>query len=128
MCASFEQPINFCRHHSVTRVEQANFPCCESHDMSATTQKQPSTITVRLKQKQSPKKRPPRKKRLFSWKGLEEKRELLKQKAHDINRNMETLTALAKPNNWSVAGLVANGVRDPFLLPPAGTFPLLAAS
>lgn len=74
-------------------------------------------ISVRLKsQPQSRRPRAPRKKWLFSWNGLEDKKAQLQQTAHEIIALSEAISPLCEANNWSLAGIVANGVRDPSLV------------
>lgn len=84
---------------------------------SSTTQtlpKKEKSLVLRLKQ---PRKRAVKKISLFSWKGLEEKREKLKKKAHEYNDKLKHLEVLTKENGWyekgwSANALVTAGFRD----------------
>jgi hypothetical protein len=57
------------------------------------------------------------KKSIFSWNGLEHKRENLKKKAHEFKDKLKHLEILTKENGWyeigwSANALVTAGFRD----------------
>jgi hypothetical protein len=71
------------------------------------------TLRLKVQEKETKKrKRAPRKRRLFSWKGLEKYRERLHNLSYEIQENEKAVKRIAKLHGWDVTGLISSAIRD----------------